>query len=1220
MGFSSEQILGQNEAQGHPSATGVPLLWHLERSPSPSYSYELTEARGSEVVKEVEAEKHYARPRKGGSRRRILKYKPGRVYCPIVADTEFQTEPPESAGWLRDAVLKVCQNIGRGSIPISIQLKGLRDEAPAEVYLHPDYRRAFPRCQPEGLLEAKEPIVDYLSRHLGSKVRLDWKDTLEDPDYQAVAKIRTFRLHLFAHFAIAELARVWGKSEITEHILSLCRQDGDRKPWIVQGRRLRCEREVTPGGPPSEWLPLPAVIVIDGRKFALEFSFFDNSAMLGEGGRSLKGFHACAGVAMDSKDNYSKENKERMLLQFVSACDRAGLDRGAYRTFFPRSYNLCEDTLVAEGGPSTFLDYARGDVLTLYRAIQGVSAQFRRIYRSMGLEPYYRDPRPTTGSTVHDLIRASVFRLFEGAFSDEEILLTKADAKLVERAIEKGGGSAHHGLDHLTEKQLEAFPTWFLGTEEAVPNKFRTLIEELGFQPAEAKRIAKADNWSALNAKVLGGRCVNSAPTLIAAKGLPIADVDLAGCYVSAMYQQEFPVGRPVVIGRAYTRNSKRNRYMTLAEFLDTYRDELVPSLWQAWISIEDAKGNPIALPVDQDFFPSWRPPVAFHEGDAEEGIWLERGDQVRHHLRQITNTPLTHDSLQWLEKVASKRLRAFVLENAKVKTAMFYPRSTRVGSAKEFVRDYCAFVEGNEEGNTSRAEVSKGRTKTIDESCEFDGWFSIRLSDLIADTLKKKRGEFKVVTAAYKAIKSSKVSVRSEADLDLMEEGNANTVKRVLEKGYPGGLAALIEEAGELKKHPLDELFKLCGNTTYGVVVSRFFQMSNPVVGNNITARCRSVIALYQAACLGWNAITDGGLMRLDRVLYPRKNEWRLTEKAAMLVEATNTELHAAQLKAAPLGDYKSIRWEGDDLCFEDHEGQIERFPKSEARGDGGREGYLDKIDRLILEHVRSSFPEGIDVLAPDSPFTFETKGVVQDAAIHGAGNYYLRGGNHEGYPKDGLARMVKMRSYSAKIHESTLIPFFEQLLDNPSKLDRSRYSKPFTSSKILKTGAYNEQFDSYYRHTFLEPGDTIYEARFFRELGLSGFRFLNQAQEEEWTALHNSLRQVDRESDSIGQSFEGFFLDSTGTFLDYRRMVQQINKAIMLGKKRYRLAEPSRHPKTVLLQETRRTLRKRFLKAGIAPESIPKDEFETIYDLEPSYSSHPDHLYEEPPDDLWF
>ena len=1215
-----------NPPEDHPSAIGVPLLWHLQGPPSPSYRYELEDARGADVVAEVEPEKHYARPRTGGSRRRILKHKPGRIYCPIVADTEFMTVPPKTAGWIHESVLGVCQKIGRGSIPISIQLKGIHEEAPADVYLHPTYRKAFPRSAPEGLLQAKEPIVDYIARQLGARVRLEWKGSLEDEDYQAIAKRRTFRLHLFAHFAIAELARVWGASEITEHILSLCRKDGDRKePWIVQGRRLRCEREIIPGGPPSEWLPLPAVIVIDGRKFALEFSVFDNSAMLGNAGRSLKGFHACAGVPMEAKDNYSRENKELMLLQFVSACDREGLARGAYRKFLPTGYNLDEDPLVAEGGPSTFLDYARGDVLTLYGAIQGVAEQFRRVYRSIGLEPYYRDPRPTTGSTVHDLIRASVFRLFEGVFADEEILLTKTDAKLVDRAIAIGTGSAHHGFDYLTPKQQAAFPKWFLGTEESVPRKFRKLIEELGFQPAEAKRIATADNWSGLNAKVFGGRCVNSAPTLIAARGLPIADVDLAGCYVAAMYQQEFPIGRPVIIGRAYGRGSKRNRYMSLGEFLAEYRDELVPSLWQAWISVEDEKGKPLPLPVDQDYFPSWQAPISFFEHDEDdEGLWLERTDQVRHYLREITNTVFTHDTLQWLEKVASKSFRDFVLKNGKVKTAMFYPRSSRVGSAKEFVRDYCAFLERNEEGNTSRAQIKKGATKTIDETCEFDGWFSIRLSDLIADSLKKKRDEFKVITGAYKAIKSSTVRPKNEAEVDLMEKGNAEKVKKVLQAGYPGGLAALVEEAGELAKHPLDELFKLCGNTVYGVVVSRFFQMSNPVVGNNVTARCRSVIALYQSACLGWNAITDGGLMRLDRVLYSRKKEdrWRLTEKASMLVEATNTELNAAQLKAAPIGGYKSIRWEGDELVFK-KDGLTERFHKSEARGGKGNEGYLDKIDRLILEHVRGSFPEGIDVLAPDSPFTFETKGVVRDAAIHGAGNYYLRGGNHEGYPKDGEARMVKMRSYSSKIHESTLIPFFEQLLADPSKVDRSLHDEPFITSKILKTGAYNEQFESYYRDTILEPGDTVYEARFFRELGLSGFRFLNHAQEQAWTGNHNSLRQVSRDGSSYGQSLEGYFLDSEG-WLDYGGMCVQINKAIMRGKKRFRDTDPPQHPKTVALQTLRRAIRKMFLKKDLTPTLEPyRDEFDERYDTEPDlgYISQLDRLYyEEIPDEMWF
>jgi len=1146
-------------------------LFHLDREPEVPYLYPLEEGGGAELIKRVTGTKEAVRPSKnkaGTNRKREYKNKPGYLYAPLVVDTEFATTPHPTAGWYHDLVVELCRRLGRGSIPISVQIKGITKESPAEVYLHPDYNLLFPNARPEGLHRKEEPIADYLSQQLGVKVRFDWKGTLEDPDYKAIAKRRVLRLHLFGHFLIADYLRVWGDRRIVDHLKELSREseDGDREPWIIQSRRIRCARPQSGGRPPSRWLPLPIVAVLDKTKYAIEIDLYDNSAMVGNAGRSYAGFHQVAGIPLESKDNYSGDNKSRMFLQFVRNCDRKGFEAGIYSELIPADYRLEDDTLIASGGPSVFLDYARGDVLTLYRAITGIADHFKRIYRSLGMEAYYTAPKPTTGSTVHNLLRSSAYRLFEGAFEGLDGFLTKADQKLIDKVLEKG-------FDSLTDKQSEALPRWFYGEEESVPRKFRKVIDKIGFAPAEAQEIATAKNWSGINAKVFGGRIINSAPGIVSCQGFPIADIDLSGCYVSAMYLQQFPIGRPVIIGEAYARGSTRNRYSTLRQFLKEYRSELIPSLWQIWISVEDPRtGEPKALPVDQDRFPSWKAPVSFfdHEED-EEGIWLERSDQVGIHRRQITNCVINSDDLEWIEKVASDKFRTFLLDNAVVKTAMFYPASERRGSAEEYITDYEEFERSAPGGNTSKATIKRGGTKVKNEQSEYQGWFSVNLAELIADTLKRRRGEYKVITAAYKAIKNSEVKIASELDLPKVEAGNRAAIDRVLKAGYPGGLAALLEESKSLSKHPLDELFKLTGNTVYGVLVSRFFALSNPVVGNNITARCRAMIWYYQAACKGWSAITDGGLMRLDQVFYIRNDRMRINESVGYLIDGTSRKIKDAGLRVAPIGGYDSIRWEDDDLVFE-RDGVIQRFHKSNARDEDNKTGYLDLIDGLILDHTKKSFPEGITILAEESPFTFEAKGAVKVACMRGAGDYYLQGGKHGDYPK-GQEELVKMRSYSSKIHKTHLIPFFKEILNNPSKVNRSKHSKVFITSNILQTGKFSEQYKSYYKNTILEPGDTIFEARLFRELGLSGFRFLNEEQARLWKTDSNRYRAVDRERSSFGQSYESFYLDSSGK-LNYTAMIRDLEDQIAKGRKPPTYKQPKPHPRTIELQEIRKTL----------------------------------------------
>ncbi|MEO0968266.1 MAG: hypothetical protein AAFX80_07980, partial [Cyanobacteria bacterium J06639_18] len=55
-----------------------------------------------------------------------------------------------------------------------------------------------------------------------------------------------------------------------------------------------------------------------------------------------------------------------------------------------------------------------------------------------------------------------------------------------------------------------------------------------------------------------------------------------------------------------------------------------------------------------------------------------------------------------------------------------------------------------------------------------------------------------------------------------------------------------------------------------YGDMVSKYFMTSNPVVGNNITARARCLAWFMEKGLHGWQSITDGCAFELNGVLYP--------------------------------------------------------------------------------------------------------------------------------------------------------------------------------------------------------------------------------------------------------------------------------------------------------------------------------------------------------------
>ena len=64
--------------------------------------------------------------------------------------------------------------------------------------------------------------------------------------------------------------------------------------------------------------------------------------------------------------------------------------------------------------------------------------------------------------------------------------------------------------------------------------------------------------------------------------------------------------------------------------------------------------------------------------------------------------------------------------------------------------------------------------------------------------------------------------------------------------------------------------MFKLIGNTSYGVSVSELFPNSDIIFGNNITANVRSYMWLIEKALNVKQSITDGGFFDFFNVKHP--------------------------------------------------------------------------------------------------------------------------------------------------------------------------------------------------------------------------------------------------------------------------------------------------------------------------------------------------------------
>jgi hypothetical protein len=662
-----------------------------------------------------------------------------------------------------------------------------------------------------------------------------------------------------------------------------------------------------------------------------------------------------------------------------------------------------------------------------------------------------------------------------------------------------------------------------------------------------------------LNAKVDGGRCRNNRSLemyIIAA----ICDIDISGCYGEGLRVQTYPLGIPVIID--YPVHSQINAYQTLREFLKKYKKELLPGLWQARVSTKD---NYI-LECPQDYLVSWFPPKDISnlrtDSDFEvtDSWWtIDNVGETKILNNQVHHAIVTHDFIQWLDNVASQKQKKELLDNLIVDTAMYYPASLRVNSTQELINKH----KEHKGVNTCEVEHDSKKAKKIAISEECHNWYGINLGELLVNSL-------------------------------------------------------LLERKLHPKGSSLNNLYKLCINTLYGDMVSPFFMVGNVVVGNNITARARTLAWCMEKGLHGFQTITDGCAFDMNRVLFPRNNR-RITGETVVNLYTDQIQRHHTFVPLLDK-DYLSVTYKTGRLELE----LVSTWKQCEcwqelvqAPGlvffNGNCEIHLSPEDSLAWvnkkswQHLQDLFP-GLDILHQETTdvkgnkrigqFQFEAKGFYDEIITHGSANYML------GYRGDWS---VKMRSYSKR--DQSIVYMGETLLSggdegsdeetvklieeegkkvakefllslkNPASVKRS---KVYFKESILKCKDYCHDLKKW-EGTEVYPGLTIKSAGLLKEFSLAQFTFQTYKQLRSWRI------EYERHLRSYGQSYEMFFLNEDGT-LNYQLMVETIDKAIRDGKANYNdslsysQAEKCRklkvkHPENDTLELTRNQLDVHYL-----------------------------------------
>lgn len=798
-----------------------------------------------------------------------------------------------------------------------------------------------------------------------------------------------------------------------------------------------------------------------------------------------------------------------------------------------------------------FENYALGD-LEVYEALNNYYEQWKIVYEKLGLADYFQCPKLTIGGTVKDL--------FEAALA----------AKLEIQPIDDDGQ-----------------PIWREPLNEIVDQFIK---------PTSANDLRQfSTHTRALLAKVEGGRCRNNRPTDIFARrkikgeydaGL-ICDIDISGCYGEGQRNQSYFLGLPEIFDYEATKN---NEYITLREWLKIYDvdvDKLIKSVNEkdtiAWKNA-DNWGELLAgawyarmrtserLKYAQDYFASWftestdrvdllAKAIRKMKSDTEmiSSDWVnfdEECGSLKIFNYEIWNGVLTHDGLQWILAICSPRQRNELLDKIQILSSAVYPRSQKINGtnpkeALEVLKEKYSEWDGK---NTTNRIKANGRTQIVMNFDKCHAWFDINLGELLVN--------------------------------DLLSE------RKKAQKVYG-------------KKSPLDVLFKLCVNTLYGDMVSKYFITSNPVVGNNITGRARCLAWFMEKGLHGWQSITDGCAFELNKVMYALRDN---INGEIINQHRDKSKLKQRMIKRSPLGNTQEILAKWDEVTYTKWDGKpvevTEKFLNLSVDGreyapivqaDTEHNGceivvttVMAWIDNTAMQHLQSLFPL-VDVLHNETTsikinddltrsfkprigqFAFETKDVYWCGAFHGSANYLLANPNGTTIKARGYEikkahsaidgeivpegdEIVFMKSERYGVKNNPVKDLMNQLLENPESIKRQL---PAIKTGILKISDYKNLADKYDK-LGIEPGDGILRAFLLQEFSLSQFTFESYEQYMMWKKIITHLKDTDR------QSLEGFFLNDDGT-LNFIKLCTWVDEQIAnsVTMPFDLLTDPNRHDK---------------------------------------------------------
>lgn len=552
---------------------------------------------------------------------------------------------------------------------------------------------------------------------------------------------------------------------------------------------------------------------------------------------------------------------------------------------------------------------------------------------------------------------------------------------------------------------------------------------------ANSDYLRKLSDSRKIMSKVDGGRCFNNRPLVtsvfkdgdydniedLASNLDMLCDIDISGAYGKGLALQDYPIGIPKMFSHQIDKN---NKYRTLREILDTgyianktvkvkgIRDQLIDGLWIMRVSTIKPLKHP------QDLIASWViDPNKIDNSELgidgkEINVDYTKEGYSKIFTNEIHYGLITSDILQWIDNICSQSQRKELYDNLVVINAIWYEKDKET-TIENVEKCFVEFQDQDESFYDGDILLSSQKNSFY--------WCRVNLGELLINDMINERNKY------------DKKTHKKENDF-----------------------------------------FKLCINTTYGILVSKYFDVSNTVVGNNITARCRCMMYYLEKGLNGFQSITDGCIFELDNVVFPVDGK-RLT--ANNLVKGYQKTIRDRQWKTDKLKINKYFKFKVNDkeyirifdpykflknhidyneywlkLLSED----LEEFGKLDFNAYELLETDIYSIENDVLNHLRNLFPN-VDILhkvitdnegkEQKGYYTLEIKCFAKSAFFHGNANYCLEGVKE--LKNDGLLvspinkktgtiqdKIIKMRGYGKESFIFATNEDIETLEDNEDNL----------------------------------------------------------------------------------------------------------------------------------------------------------------------------------------